>query len=150
MVAAEEWHVDAIVADVRPEDRAELWSGARSTPADAMRYGMRFSGAWTGMVDGMPVCMFGVTPYSLLLAEGIPWMVTTREMSRLSVQKHLLRESRLVAVGLRRRWNLLFNVVDDRNESAKRWLRWLGFTLAPAAPYGPDSLPFSLFYWRRP
>ena len=150
IVAAEEWHIDAIAADVRRADARELWSGSRSTPAEAMRYGMRFSGAWTGMHRGDPVCMFGVTPYSILSSEGIPWMVSTNVMDQLAVQKRLLIESRLAFSGMQSRWRLLFNVVDDQNESAKRWLRWLGFTLSPAAPYGPDGTPFSLFYWSRP
>ena len=39
----------------------------------------------------------------------------------------------------------MFNYVDARHTDAIRWLKWLGFTLHPATPYGPFDLPFHKF-----
>ena len=40
----------------------------------------------------------------------------------------------------------LTNHVDVRNALAIRWLRWLGFTLDPAAPAGPFGFMFHHFW----
>ena len=93
--------------------------------------------------------MFGVTPYSILRGHGTPWMVGTRALDVLSVQKHLLELSALEFAVMREQYNFLFNMVDDRNEASKRWLQWLGFTLLEPIMYGPDRVSFRQFYWER-
>lgn len=143
--------VGAIAERVRPADVAELWASNRTTAADCMAFGMRYSDmAMTGVFDGAPVCMFGAVPASLLGMIGVPWMVGTTALDRLAVQKALLRESRGAVSEMLTRYDVLKNVVDDRNKAAQRWLRWLGFTVdADVTPYGPDRLPFRGFEIRR-
>lgn len=43
---------------------------------------------------------------------------------------------------------LLTNYVDARNAVSIRWLRWLGFEIEPAAPFGIHGLPFHRFSMR--
>lgn len=113
-----------------------------------MRRGMKMSAsATTGLFGGEPVAMFGVTPYSILHSMGTPWLVGSTALDRLSVQKALLVHSRRHVRSWRERYDLLFNTVDDRNEAAKRWLRWLGFTLLDPQPHGPDRVMFRPFFW---
>ena len=148
IVAAEYWHVDAIAANARQADVEELWAQARATPAEAMRRGMKLTAsARTGLVDDVPVCMFGVTPYSILRGQGVPWMVGSNALDRLSVQKALLVQSRIAIAEMWDSYTLLFNTVDDRNAAAKRWLAWLGFTLLEPITCGPDRIAFRPFYW---
>lgn len=146
IVPAMQSHVGPIAANVRPADRAELWAGFRATPVDCMRAGLRHH-ARTALIDGVPVCMFGVVPYSILQRQGVPWMVATSALDSLSASKDLLRHSRAEFATMRRGFTLLFNAVDDRNEAAKRWLRWLGFDLDEPFAHGPDGVSFRMFQW---
>lgn len=148
LVPAEYWHAEEIAANAREADIDELWAQARSTPARALRYGMKACpGATTGLLDGTPACMFGVTPYSILRGWGTPWLVGSRALAPLSAQKAFLRESEQVMGRWHEDYALLFNFVDVRNTPACRWLAWLGFTLLPPIPYGPDRRPFHPFVW---
>ncbi len=138
--------VDAIAADARAADVAELWACGRVTPAQALAFGFRHGGehAWTGLVDGRPVCMFGVTPVSLLDRSGTPWMVGTRRLDRHALS--LIRHSHEAVRLMRSAYDSMANVVDARNTAAIRWLRWIGVQVeAEPAPFGPDRLPFHRF-----
>ena len=150
IVPAEDWHASAIAAMARDADIAELWAIGRQTPLSAMRAGMKFSRATVALLDGDPVAMFGVCPASLLLGRGIPWMVGSRRLDEMALKRALLREAVSVVRGWQARYDFLLNFVDDRNTSAIRWLRWLGFTVSSETqPIGEDGMPFRTFYWRR-
>lgn len=151
VVAAAIEHIEPIVVNARLSDVDELWAIARATPRKCLELGLRLSvQAHTALVDGVPVGMWGVTPYSILGGIGTPWMVATNALEALSVQKQLLRLSRAGLVEMREQFPLLFNVVDDRNTGAHRWLSWLGFTLGEPTPMGPDRRPFRAFYLETP
>lgn len=150
LVPATPEHVGAIAANARQADIDELHAATNETPETCLLRGLRVSAQpRTGIVDGEVVCMFGVTPVSILGGVGTPWMVGTRAMERLTVQKALLRESRAAFAAMRDQFpTALYNLVDARNGAAIRWLRWLGFEFGPVYPMGADQLPFHLFYWR--
>lgn len=139
-------HIRAIAQHARPADIAELWAGYRATPTDCMEAGIRHA-ARVGMLDGQPVCMFGVIPHSILGRQGVPWMVATTHLDNLGAHKALLRHSRAEFATMRRGYSALFNAVDDRNDAAKRWLKWLGFKFDPPFAHGPDGVPFRMFRW---
>ena len=143
---AEEGDIAVIAADPRAEDVAELWACGRVTPEEAMRFGLRHGGGecWVGTVDGVPVCMFGAVPASLLSRAGVPWMVGADELDRHALA--LVRRSKPAISAMKAVYDSLANVVDARNTSAIRWLRWCGFTVADEPMiYGPDRLPFHPF-----
>ena len=136
-------HAEAIAANPRPADVAEIEASHGATVMDAMRLGMPH-GARTGLVDGVAVCMFGVVPEG---DAGVPWMVSSAAMDSLRVQKALLRLSPSIIAGMRATGRPLCNAVDDRNEAAKRWLAWLGFTLEAPVAAGVEGRPFRFFHW---
>ena len=137
-------HVEAIAADTRQADVDELFASSGITPETAMWKGLVCSThAWTGLIDDRPVCMFGVAPRSVLSGRGYPWLIGTNRMEREA--RVFLRECRPQVAVMRGVYNLLENYVDARNVKAVRWLRWLGFEIAPAAPYGDLGLPFHYF-----
>ncbi|HWU70748.1 MAG TPA: hypothetical protein VN017_05280 [Pseudoxanthomonas sp.] len=150
IVPTEPWHITIIAENARQADIDELWCSSRSRPDWCMRRGLNATvKPYTGMVDGKPVCMFGVSPFSILSGMGAAWMIGSKELNRLSVQKELLRLSRPVVASMRDQFPaLLYNFVDQRNTSAIRWLRWLGFQFDDPIPYGVDGLPFLPFYLR--
>lgn len=143
IVPAEASHVAAIAARARPEDVRELWAQGRMTPAECMAHGMAVGEAWTGFANGEPVCMFGVVDGEGL-GQGVPWLVGTVDLVR--HQRAFLVASRDVVARMADRYFVLLNTVDDRNVAAKRWLRWLGFTLQPPQPTGLDGELFCPFY----
>lgn len=139
---------ESIACYAREADVLELWAAAKSTPLESMLRGMERSEAWTWLIDGMPVCMFGVCPVSILGGYGVPWMVGTHQID--AHAGAFLRNSKAGILELLGHWDHLQNWVDARNTKAIRWLRHLGFTIHPAAPYGPFDLPFHHFEMRRP
>ena len=151
IVKSEDWHAMYIAEKARDADVNELWASSRTTPIDAMRRGMATSTVcYTGMIDGVPVCMFGASPFSALAGKGVAWMIGSRELDEMTARKELLRHSREAVDYLSHLFpTLLFNFVDERNTAAIRWLRWLGFQLDTPIPYGDDKLPFIPFYMTR-
>lgn len=133
----------AVAADVRQADVDELWAAAKMTPEEALRQGSKWSSAFVALDEGRPICAFGVVPYSVLTKFGAPWMVGTNALDRSSRQ--FIRQCRTDLSGFFGEWDKLLNVVDARNTTAIRWLKWLGFTVFPAVPYGPLGMPFHLF-----
>ena len=147
IVLAEAGHIAPIVEDVRAEDRRELWLQGRATPESALVGGLRRSSlAMTGLVDGRPVCMFGVAPFSILLGQGVPWMVGANGLRSWTAQRALLELSRPAVDAMHRAYPMLANAVHADNRSAIRWLSWLGFTLLDPAPIGFDGSWFRPFY----
>ena len=138
---------DALLAEIasspRQADVDELWSAARLTPMEAMRVGQRFSSAYIGLVDGEPVCAFGVTPISALSGLGAPWMVGSTALD--AHFRGFLRGCGPVVKAMLERWPRLANYVDVRNQRAVKWLQWLGFSILPPVPYGHDGLLFHPF-----
>lgn len=139
-------HIKHVAARMRPCDVAEIWASSRSLPREALVRGVRTAvRAWTGTVEREPVCIFGVSPAGLLTGEGVPWMLATPRLLR--AERPFLRLSRPAVDAMQALFPHLENRVDNRNEAAQRWLAWLGFTLDPPAPHGPDGLLFRRF-WR--
>lgn len=117
--------VALIAAHARPADVAEM-AALGTTVAEALADGLaRSDWAMTGCVDGVPVCMFGVAPVSILAGEGAPWMLAAEGLE--AVQLTFLRMCRPVVARMQASYPRLMNVVDSRNVTAIRWLRWLGF-----------------------
>lgn len=148
IVPAEAEHITAIAPKVREADRQELWATACMKPIDALICSYAVSKlAWTGLVDGEPVCMFGVAPASLLTSTGRPWMIGTDLIDRYSTT--FLRRCKGRVREMLRYYQSLENYVDLRNERAIRWLDWLGFEFEGPYPYGVLKLPFMRFTMER-
>lgn len=138
---------DELLAEVasrpRSADVEELWAAGRLTPLEAVQMGQRFGEAYIGMVDGEPVCAFGVTPISALSGLGAPWMVGSTALD--AHFRGFLRGCGPVVRAMLSQWPRLVNYVDARNLRAVKWLKWLGFIILPPVPYGHDGLPFHPF-----
>jgi hypothetical protein len=140
----ESWHVDHVAANIRAHDAEEIWAAGHMKAHDALTVSLRAAVlARTGLIDGEPVCVFGVSPASLLTGIGTPWMLATPSVHH--ADRTLVRLSRPIVEAMQAFFALLVNWVDARNARAIRWLTWLGFTVEPARPYGMDGLPFHRF-----
>ena len=80
---------------------------------------------------------------SLASDEGVPWLLTAEELG--SHPRVFLRGCRAFIAEVRPMYRSLASFVDERHVVAVRWLRWLGFEILPARPFGADQLPFHPF-----
>lgn len=144
VVTAEMDHIPLIAARVRPNDRQEIWALYRQTPLECLVDSFRLSHlAWTGLIDGVPVCMFGAVQLSRDGRAGRPWMIGTDLLDK--HQKVFLRRCAAQVETMQMCFDSLENVVDVRNERAIKWLRWLGFSFSEPEPMGPDQIPCMRF-----
>ena len=139
--------LERIAANMDPADAAEVWATAHLTPAQALVASAAASrDPVVGKVDGEPICAFGVGQRTILDDVGVPWLLGTPE----------IRKHKRVFLGASKRWvdaqaerfRTLENFVDSRHTRAVKWLRWLGFAIEPAQPFGPDGVPFHHFHMR--
>ena len=138
-------HIVAIAPRVREADARELASLLLS-PERALRTSLRTAlAAWTGIVDGVPVCMFGVSPGEM--TEGRPWMIGTADLDAVAVI--FLRRCRLQVARMLQIRPVLVNYVSADNARAIEWLAWLGFTIEGPIPWGPRGALFHRFSMRR-
>lgn len=137
-------HVESIAARMRIEDAQELYASIGLQPIDGLRISFERSlYAWTWLVDGVPATMFGIGTHSIIGSEGVVWMmgtdlVVTHRRAFLRATKR--RIDRLLDI-----YPILTNYVDARYADCIAWLRWLGFEIHPAAPYGFERRPFHRF-----
>ena len=144
VVAATAEHIAPVAARMRQADRDEVWASSLSRPEAALRMSLAASPlAWTGLVDGVPVCMFGAAASTMLASQGCPWLLGTDEVERHAIA--FLRRNRAQVGLMLKVFGTLANRVDSRNTQSVRWLEWLGFTIHPAEPFGPLGLPFHRF-----
>ena len=147
IVAATEEHALALAPIVRRADAEEVWAASRSTPEEALLRGLEYSlDPRAGLVDGTVACVFGVGQVTLASDWGIPWMLASPEVERHA--RAFLRLNLAYVREIRGQYRVLLNFVDARNTMALRWLRWLGFRVLPAVPFGADDLPFHPFNMR--
>lgn len=143
VVATTVEHAEKVAAQARPSDIEELWASNKTSPREAIDFGLRTSTPLTLLMDEEPVCIFGITPLCALSGFGAPWMVGTDRLD--TCARWFIRHCKNDLGAFFSEWSRLANLVDARNTKAIRWLRWLGFTILPAVNYGPFNLPFHPF-----
>ncbi|MDA0798710.1 MAG: hypothetical protein O2884_08580 [Chloroflexi bacterium] len=143
--AASDLAVD-LASRLRKADREEVWASHRLAPVDAvMDAVLRSRDPSMGTVDGVPVIVFGDAPDTPIGTSTSPWMLATDELERHARTFLLLSRVFLHELTDDCGFRYLHNYVDARNLISIRWLRWLGFTVYPAAPFGVDGQPFHYF-----
>lgn len=144
IVPATAAHAGHVAAHIRAADRAELAAMTTLEPSAAIAVSMRGGfESLAGLVDGEPVCVFGVGSRSALDGTGVPWLIGSDALERHAVP--FLRRNRAIVA----RWLGLFdrleNWVHDEHAVSVRWLGWLGFTVHRPAPWGPFGNAFRRF-----
>ena len=138
VVAATLDHASAI--KLRAGDTAEI-AALGMTPRDALRTSLdRALWADAYLADGEVAAIVGVGLPSMLGRVATPWLLTGAPVDR--HRKAFLRLTRERVERMRREWDLLVNHVHADYAQAIRWMRWLGFTIAPARPFGPRGALF--------
>lgn len=141
--------VDELVANLRYQDAAELAAAGLPDSREVIVDGIRRSAfCFACRVDGKLAAIFGVAPFGGLMSPtGVPWLLGTPEVPR--HRRILAREAKPYILRMLALYPHLINAVHAENTVAVRWLKHTGFSLKPAAPYGPLGEPFHFFEMRR-
>jgi len=146
IVPARVEHIAPIAQHMREADAQEVWASSRASPQEALEYSLeRSSFAYTGLIDSVPVVMFGVGDMNILAGIGAPWLLASDAATRRAYL--FLRQSLKWRDVIRARYGLLTNFVDGRNQTSIRWLKWLGFELREKVMM--NGVAFWRFEWRR-
>jgi hypothetical protein len=131
---------------LRAADIDELRATCGLAPEAALARSLALSThAWFAAdATGAPLALWGVGPVSLIDGKGCPWLLASDAFDALP-PRLVAGMSRKLLVDIVALYPRLENRVDARHEKALRWLAWLGFELAPAAPWGVEGRPFHRF-----
>lgn len=141
-------HIDPIADRMRQTDRDEVLAASGRDPRSALEFSLRKSSiAHTALIDGVPEVMFGVGDVNILTRTGGPWLLGTDAIDRHWVS--FLRGSIGSLAQLSARYDVLINLVDDRQSASIRWLRWLGFTVEEPIIAGVEHRAFRLFHLKK-
>ena len=130
---------------VRDADVEEIWAANMTRPLEALVGCVRHSEhARVGRANGEIVCMFGTMRSNLMGSRGIIWMLGTDLLQKYAVR--FLRENKNEIVQISSEFSIVENYCYARNKTTLRWLKWLGFTIEEAQPYGVYNQLFHHFY----
>lgn len=147
VVPATEEHADALATTMSPADVQEVHA-LGMTPREALRVSMAVSrDPKAFLANKEVVAMFGVGEANRgqwwRSTKFIPWFLSANTLKRHQV--HFLRGCRpLVGEWLADHGHLT-GYVDARHTVAIRWIRWMGFEVHPAKPYGHFGMDFHKF-----
>lgn len=134
-------HVEAVAARVRKTDDAVNLAVTGRTTLEELQGRLKTSPeVWTWIIDGEPVAIFGLDPYSLLGNVWHPWLVATDAVEKSPML--FLKTCKKVLPVLMEGGKTLLDYADSRDTRVLNWLRWLGFTIFPEEPYGVSGVPF--------
>lgn len=138
--------IASIVPTVRDADAEEIAANSGCSVAAALMLGMQYSDNPLSTVDedGQVLAMFGVVSHRDNPRIGSIWMITSVHLERYKVK--FIRESRRWVNALQAHYDLLYNVVDERNTLHVRWIEHCGFIFLKRHPeYGAGKVPFIEF-----
>ena len=134
-----------IAANMRKDDRNEVFASGGMSPLKAMKKSFEYTeDCATFLVNGKPAAMFGLKHTGLITRTGIPWLLGTDDIQK-DVYGFLKLSKVLYNYGISR-CDYMYNFVDVRNTESQKWLKWMGFDVEEAQPYGLFGMPFKKFY----
>lgn len=138
--------VHEMASRLRTEDQAEIVACSGRPPVEALGQGFACSvPCMTVEYMGRASTMFGVVPSETTFPRlGAVWLLGTDDINLFSRQ--FLRQSRSWLKEVCKDYDIVGNVVDERNDQHVRWLRWMGFKFIHRhESFGRLGLPFLEF-----
>lgn len=129
---------------LRKADAREVYAASGASPFEALESG--FLGTGDVVVgadeDNNPVCMGGVVRVHPMA--GCVWMLGTTDLEKHKLS--FLRRSKPFIDEWHKKFPVLYNCVDERNQLHIKWLQWLGFVFIRRHPeWGFERRPFLEF-----
>ena len=125
---------------LRRTDKEEILAGIGATPYHALLIGYFECAVVFTIVNpkNKPVGIFGVRDCED--GTGIIWLLATDELAKIQIA--FLKECREVVKVLNKKYKILWNFVDCRNQLHIKWLKWCGFKFINKKNYGVLNKPF--------
>jgi len=140
--------VNIIGSNLRQADQAEVEAASGQDPTLVMLMGLQ-GRCYVAVEDEDPFLIFGVIPDDRDSRVGIIWLLGTEKTTKFPLT--FLRQSRQWVDELGEGYEVLMNVIDERNSMHLDWLKWLGFEIVHRfEEYGVARLPFLMFERRFP
>lgn len=126
----------SVAADMRDTDVLEVAASSGHSPLEALVESVGDGGeSFCLVVDGTPVCIFGVGGVSS--TEAVVWLLCAR--SAYKYPKLLWKEAKRILTEWQGLGYDLYNYVAADNDESQKWLRSLGFTVEGYKHLGPMS-----------
>ena len=143
IVQVEEDHIASLAESMQKEDRDNAWAIAHLSPEQAIRHSVGASiESETWLADGGVMAIRVVSRGTFLSPYACVWMLGAEGLRRYPIA--FLKGSREWVERVLDEYDCLVNYVDGRNKRSLKWLKWLGFTIYPAAPLGIEG---KMFHW---
>jgi hypothetical protein len=140
--------VNHIAMNLRPEDFDELFYFFNINPYEVVIESWKMSlRRWIVLnKNNIAVAVLGVRPLSTFSKLAIPWLLGTKGLEKM--KKFFMKHSKPIIEEMKMDFEFLYNFVDSRYIKAVKWLKWCGFTIEEAVPFGIYNVPFHRFYMR--
>jgi hypothetical protein len=142
--------IEWLAPRLRMADIVECYASGIDNPLDGVRMSVANSVfARVLVINDELVAIGGCVEHPLstqLSPIGVPWVVGTPVL--IDHPRVLQREGHRYIAAMLERYPQLVNVVHAANTRALVWLRHMGFTLSPPAPWGPRGALFHTFQMR--
>lgn len=133
-------HLEPVANNMRSEDVKEIWLTDRSSPIGALEIcNITSDKKFALLLNGEPIMAFGIDRDGLSDHARV-WLLSTPKISQ--VRRFFIKHSKAVFLSLTKEYTLVYNYVHEQNSVALRWLKWLGFKIYPAVPFGAESAQF--------
>ena len=136
-----------VAEGMRSEDKAEVYALSGDTPKGGLLCCYLASKPCITMTSrhGYLLGMYGVIPER----DGVGriWMLGREEMTKDKIDKlSFLKQAKIQIEKLNKKYKVLFNQVDARNQIHIDWIRWMGFTIIKRhSKWGFEGRPFYEF-----
>jgi len=150
IVTGRQDHVNQMKGKLRKIDEFECYANIDKTGDFALQFSYNVSSiglVWTAFMDNEPFAMFGASNVEAKAGVGIPWLLATDKLEEAWL--FVLRQSKKYVARMQERYGLLFNFVHAENTKSIKWLKWAGFVIMEAKPYGAHGHLFHQFYKKR-
>lgn len=137
-------HVDLLKGNIRAQDLEEITAGTSIPPNEMLQRGFDYSTlAWAAMRDGKIVCIWGVSSVTTLSETGIPWLIGSDQLKFCDLE--LGKATCYYVKQMAQLYPRLENFVYFKQKRVIRWLKWAGFKIEEAAPWGAFGNQFHKF-----
>ena len=126
VVPATREHVDQMKGRFRLSDEREARAiGEANAYSCAVTVFHLSSKAWTGLLYGKPIVMFGASDPDFITGTSRPWMFGTEDMHKAGLS--VLRRTKKYMKEIREGTDRLEASVHKHNIISLKWLKWIGF-----------------------
>jgi len=140
--------VYALHSKLRSADLKEIRACSQESPLVALRRCYKSSElCWTVCLKGEVIGMFGAVSGGLISTKGVPWFLGSDKV--MAERRSWVKNSKKYLSIMLKEYTVLTNYVSADNRASKIWLKWMGFTLYDAEPFGFYKELFNRFEIRR-